>query len=64
MTKQSLLVSDCGDQGLCLMMIAGEGDVVYVYDSKDPDGPWLAFSRAEIGALLDGAKRGEFDDLA
>lgn len=65
MTKQNdLLDPDCGDQGLCLMMVAGEGDVVYIYDSKVKGGPRLAFSRAEIAALLDGAKRGEFDDLA
>jgi hypothetical protein len=40
------------------------GDVIGVRDSKVPDGPILQFSRAEIGAMLAGAKKGEFDDLA
>lgn len=40
------------------------GDVIGVRDSKVPGGPILQFSRAEIGAMLAGAKNGEFDDLA
>jgi hypothetical protein len=37
---------------------------VGVRDSKDPHGPILTFTRTELQAWLDGAKRGEFDDLA
>lgn len=37
---------------------------VAVRDSKDPHGPVLNFTKAEIAAMLDGAKAGEFDDLA
>ena len=33
-------------------------------DSKDPDGPVLAFTRAEWETFLGGAKTGEFDALA
>ena len=40
------------------------GDPVLVRHSKDPDGPVLAFSRAEWAAFIDGARGGEFDGLA
>jgi Domain of unknown function (DUF397) len=39
------------------------GQVVAVRDSKDPDGPLLIFSRTEIGAFLEGVRRGDFDHL-
>lgn len=32
-------------------------------DSKDPDGPVLAFTPAEWDAFLGGARAGEFDQL-
>jgi hypothetical protein len=32
-------------------------------DSKDPDGPVLMYTPSEWHAFLDGAKKGEFDDL-
>lgn len=40
-----------------------EGGIA-VRDSKDPDGPVLRYTRGEWAAFLDGAKSGEFDDLA
>jgi hypothetical protein len=43
--------------------IARDGVVVLMRDSKDPDGPWLNFTKAEWAAFLDGVKKGEFDDL-
>jgi hypothetical protein len=36
------------------------GDMIAMRDSKDP-GPMLYFSPLEIMALVDGAKKGEFD---
>lgn len=33
-------------------------------DSKDQAGPVLRYTEAEFAAFLDGAKKGEFDDLA
>ncbi|GGL42178.1 DUF397 domain-containing protein [Planomonospora parontospora] len=33
-----------------------------VRDSKDPDGPVLAFTPSEWDAFVDGVKNGEFDD--
>ncbi len=38
-------------------------DMVAMRDSKDPEGPALLYTKAELRAFLDGAKRGEFDDL-
>jgi uncharacterized protein DUF397 len=43
--------------------VAKLGDLVYVRDSKDPQGPVLAFTTDEFAAFLDGAAKGEFDDL-
>jgi hypothetical protein len=34
--------------------------MIQVRDSKDPDGPVLTFPLGEFGALLAGAKDGEF----
>lgn len=39
------------------------GDVIGLRDSKVADGPILQFNRAEIAAMLDGVRNGEFDDL-
>lgn len=48
----------------CCVETAAVNGGVALRDSKDPDGPTLHFTRAEMAAFLDGAKRGEFDDLA
>ncbi|MEY9859903.1 hypothetical protein ABH935_005537 [Catenulispora sp. GAS73] len=50
--------------GTCVELAAGQTGVVYMRDSKDPQGAVLTFTRNEIAAFLDGAKGGEFDDLA
>ena len=34
-----------------------------VRNSRNPDGPALIYTRAEIAALIEGVKLGEFDDL-
>lgn len=39
-----------------------DGDVA-LRNSRDPHGPTLVYTRAEISAFLRGAKAGEFDDL-
>jgi hypothetical protein len=51
------------NEGNCVEL-ADTGDGVALRDSKDPSGPVLHFSRAELNAFLQGAKSGEFDDLA
>lgn len=38
------------------------GDVA-VRNSRDPEGPALVYTQAEIEALIMGAKDGDFDDL-
>jgi hypothetical protein len=50
--------------GACVELAAGHAGDVHVRDSKDPDGAVLTFTRREITAFLDGARSGEFDDLA
>ncbi len=53
-----------GNGGACVELAHLGNRVVGVRDSKDPNGPRLTFSRSAILALLEGAKAGEFDDLA
>lgn len=40
---------------------SGEDLLYLVRDSKDPDGPTLAFTAAEWAAFIAGVKDGEFD---
>jgi predicted secreted Zn-dependent protease len=44
--------------------IAASGDMVLIGDSKDPDGPVLAYSRAEWQTFVEGIRQGDFDNLA
>lgn len=39
-----------------------DGDIA-VRNSREPDGPALVYTRAEISALIGGAKDGDFDHL-
>ncbi|MET7424341.1 DUF397 domain-containing protein [Dactylosporangium sp. NPDC005555] len=48
--------------GQCVEL-ARVGGVIGVRDSKEPDGPVLAFTVEEFASFLDGAAKGEFDDL-
>jgi uncharacterized protein DUF397 len=41
--------------------VATVGDRVLVRDSKEPDGPPLAFSRTAWRTFIDGVRGGEFD---
>ncbi len=50
-------------QGACVELARlTDGDYA-VRNSRYPDGPALVYTRAEIMALIEGAKLGEFDDL-
>ncbi len=50
-------------QGACVEFARlTDGDYA-VRNSRYPDGPALVYTRAEIMALIEGAKLGEFDDL-
>jgi hypothetical protein len=50
------------NNGACLEAAPVNG-MVAVRDSKNPKGPILTYTAVEWRAFLDGAKRGEFDDL-
>ncbi len=51
-------------QGNCVEFAALPDGSVAMRNSRFPDGPALIYTRAEIAALLLGAKDGEFDHLA
>jgi len=48
--------------GACLEVAQMNG-MIALRDSKNPQGPMLTYTRVEWYAFLDGAKKGEFDDL-
>ena len=49
--------------GDCIEVAALDSGAVAVRNSRDPQGPALVYTRAEIAAFIAGAKDGEFDDL-
>lgn len=49
--------------GNCVEVAPDEGGGVQMRDSKDPAGPVLTFTAAEWEAFMDGARKGEFDDI-
>jgi len=51
------------NNGACIE-VASAGGKIALRDSKDPSGAVLVYTPAEWHAFLDGAKKGEFDDLA
>jgi hypothetical protein len=50
-------------QGNCVELARLPGDGVAVRNSRDPRGPALVFTGAELDAFLGGVKDGDFDDL-
>jgi hypothetical protein len=50
--------------GNCVEVAALPDGGVAMRNSRFPDGPVLVYTRAELAAFLDGARHGEFDDLA
>jgi hypothetical protein len=56
--------SHSGYNGNCVELAALEDGAVAVRNSRDPHGPALVYTRAEIAAFLAGIKDGEFDDVA
>ena len=49
--------------GNCVELAELPGGSVAVRNSRQPAGPALVYTRAEIAAFLAGVKNGEFDDL-
>ncbi|MGW0549443.1 DUF397 domain-containing protein [Streptomyces sp. Wb2n-11] len=50
--------------GNCVEVAALSCGEVAVRNSRDPQGPALVYTRAEIDAFLAGVKEGEFDHFA
>jgi hypothetical protein len=50
-----------GTNGQCVMGMRLDDGVTLVRDSKNPDGPELAFTAQEWQAFLHGVKNNEFD---
>lgn len=50
------------DGGSCVR-VAQKGEMVLIGDSKDPDGPVLAYTHAEWRTFTEGIKHGHFDGL-
>ena len=50
-------------QGNCVEVSSLADGSVAMRNSRDPQGPALLYTRAEITALIQGVKDGEFDDL-
>ena len=50
-------------QGACVELAQLSDGEFAVRNSRNPDGPALIYTQAEIAALIEGIKLGEFDDL-
>lgn len=50
-------------EGNCVEVAALPGGDIAVRNSRDPDGPALVYTPAELAAFVAGAKDGEFDHL-
>jgi Domain of unknown function (DUF397) len=50
--------------GNCVELAALPEGSVAVRNSRQPEGPALVYTRAEVSAFLAGVRNGEFDDLA
>jgi hypothetical protein len=50
-------------QSMCIEVAGLPDGGVAVRNSRDPDGPVLAYTQAEWAAFMNGCKSGEFDGL-
>jgi Domain of unknown function (DUF397) len=50
--------------GNCVEVAPLPDGSVAVRNSRQPEGPALVYTRAEVSAFLAGVRNGEFDDLA
>ena len=55
--------SASNSQGACVELAKLGSDEFAVRNSRYPNGPALIYTHAEVAALIDGVKMGEFDDL-
>jgi hypothetical protein len=49
--------------GSCVEVAGLPGGEIAVRNSRDPSGPALVYTQAEIAAFIQGVKNGEFDNL-
>jgi predicted secreted Zn-dependent protease len=56
-------VSTTCDGGACVM-VARQGDSVFLGNTSQPDGPVCTYTRAEWREFLAGVKLGDFDEIA
>lgn len=52
-----------GAMGNCVEVAPLAGGDIAMRNSRDPQGPALVYTRAEIEAFVAGVKDGEFDDM-
>jgi len=50
-------------EGNCVELAELPGNSIAVRNSRQPDGPVLHYTPAEMAAFIAGVKAGEFDDL-
>ena len=50
-------------QGACVELAGLADGGIAIRNSRYPDGPALLYTRAEIRALIEGVKEGDFDHL-
>lgn len=55
--------SASNSQGACVEVASLDSGEFAVRNSRNPDGPALIYTRAEMAALIAGIKLGDFDDL-
>jgi Domain of unknown function (DUF397) len=55
--------SRSNSQGNCVELAGLRGEQIAIRNSRDPHGPALVFTKAEMRAFIDGTKDGEFDSL-
>lgn len=55
--------SSSNREGNCVELAALPSGEIAVRNSRDPQGPALIYTRAEIAALIQGARDGDFDSL-
>lgn len=55
--------SSSSREGNCVELAALPDGQIAVRNSRDPQGPALIYTRAEIAALVQGARDGDFDNL-
>jgi hypothetical protein len=56
--------TESNPSGNCVELAALPDGSVAVRNSRQPEGPALVYTRAEVSAFLAGVRNGEFDDLA